>query len=123
MKLFEAMLKGAKMKPQVFGTTFEKGGSCAVGAVIDGAGIQGDTYSQLRLAGELFPLMGMLNIKSCPVQGCAPSWGQGNALIPHLNDQHRWSRENIAYYIRDTYEKDVVAETTTAKGKQYESVI
>lgn len=91
MKLWEAMLKGSKMKPQCFGLTYENGGSCAVGAANDG-GYRSFYSKEYDTLGQ----------QPCPV--CNLDRGFNSHLIPHLNDDHKWSRECIAYYIRDTFE-------------------
>lgn len=45
---------------------------------------------------------------SCPVTGCwLRSNNQLDAVIPHLNDVHRWFRERIAEWV----------ETIEAKGR------
>lgn len=110
MKIWEAMLKGSKMKPQIFGKTYDGVGTCAMGAAYDGIGEPLDDRRKGIVS--LFPqVMGIQN-GICPVCQLTKddrmeqkiNWG----LIPHLNDDHKWSRECIAYYIRDTFESEPI---------------
>jgi hypothetical protein len=102
MKLWEAMLKGSKLRPQVFGATHNEFGTCAMGAAFEGAGIP---FSENPILRVVFPESGPIQDSSCPVCELGSIYRNNRGLIPHLNDDHNWSRECIAYYIRDTFEK------------------
>lgn len=90
---------GASRGPQCFGSYFdERGGSCALGAVYDGV------YHLPRNHGPLVPdhlerLFRCLDevTKRCP-HGCAKRLPLA-AMIVHLNDDHRLSREQIAEWL------------------------
>lgn len=94
MKMWKAMLKGAKMGPQLFGRLKIGNGSCAVGAVCLSMGFM--KAQELR---NKFPFL--WDLESCPVSGCCDIKVQTlNNVIVHLNDNHKWSRENIAHWVR-----------------------
>ena len=90
---------GASRGPQCFGSYFdEKGGSCALGAVYEGV------YHLPREHGKLIPdhlerLFRCLDemTKKCP-QGCSKRLPLASMIV-HLNDDHRWSREQIAEWL------------------------
>ncbi len=96
MRISEAIRIGSAMKPQAFGHFFSNGGSCALGAGIDACSLYGANhgfaYREQPWEREL-----------CPV--CKLDWSQREALdnhpalVPHMNDVHRMSREEIADYI------------------------
>lgn len=97
MKFSEAIRLGAMMKPQAFGKTFDgEGRTCAVGAAYDAIGkltAPGFAIDQLN---EVFPIIATLHKKSCPV--CSTD-DFGWWVIPHLNDEHKWTREQIAEWV------------------------
>jgi hypothetical protein len=95
---------GSSRGPQCFGSYFdERGGSCALGAVYEGV------YHLPRNHGRLVPdhlerLFRCLDevTKRCPC-GCEKRLPLA-AMIVHLNDDHRLSREQIAEWL--TQESD-----------------
>lgn len=116
LRLATAIRKGVEADgPQVRGTLFRvnrKGkitGCCALGAAMIGVGLVDpagtyDPYDDDAFDdGKLDRLItdGLKNVGSCPVKGCKNLFHNtdGNTLIelvPHLNDEHKWSRERIA---------------------------
>lgn len=105
MKLSEAIRLGAMLKPQCFGRYFYRDGSCALGAAADALGVQVD---QLCVGnGTIVPQIYASNwprssvtFMFMTVPPLCPACGQQRAavdcLIRHLNDEHRWTREQIA---------------------------
>jgi hypothetical protein len=100
-ELADFIRAGSARGPQCFGSYFdEKGGSCALGAVYEGV------YRLPRKHGSLVPdhlerLFRCLDemSKGCPDQhGCTKRLPLA-AMIVHLNDDHRWSREQIAEWL------------------------
>ena len=98
--LAEAILEGAKRRPkQSFGTYFDgKGGSCALGAAYEGI------YLLPRNVAEAMPhrldrfFHCLENVsRKCPA-GCKKQIPIG-AMIIHLNDDHLWTREQIAEWV------------------------
>lgn len=90
MKLWEAILEGSKKYPQYFGGLFRYSSdgkvvaSCAIGAALS----VGYTSEETKA---------FWGIK-CPVKPCTDD--HMVSTIAHLNDDHKWSRENIAYWVR-----------------------
>ena len=98
-ELAEFIRAGSQRGPQCFGSYFDdRGGSCALGAVYEGV------YHLPRDHGRLVPihlerLFRCLDelTKPCP-KGCAKRLPLA-AMIVHLTDDHRLSREEIAEWL------------------------
>ena len=111
MKLWEAILAGSKLRPQTFGDFFQDHGSCALGAALE---IQYRSYDvrflkkKDKYLTKIFPVL--KKVVTCPhFSECS---GPIIAIIPHLNDEYRWSREAIAEWVKvqeDRLEKDTEA--------------
>jgi hypothetical protein len=100
-ELADAILTGAHRRPtQSFGSYFgPEGGSCALGAAFDGiyllpAHVEGTHPERLD---RFFHCIDYVS-RRCPA-GCKKQVPIG-ALIVHLNDDHRWTRERIAGWLR-----------------------
>lgn len=109
-ELAKAIRLGSLRRPQCFGSYFdERGGSCALGAAYDG---MYEMPREKREPGEIVPrnlerLFHCLEdvVKKCPemieatpaVQ-CRKKLPLG-AMIVHLNDDHGWTREQIAEWL------------------------
>src|SRR3954466_1155323 len=99
-ELAEYIRAGSARGPQCFGSYFdEKGGSCALGAVYDAI------YHLPRQHGKLIPdhlerLFRCLDevTKRCPHEGCKKRLPLAPMLV-HLNDDHVWTREQIADWL------------------------
>src|SRR5688500_8350691 len=107
-ELARAIRLGAARRPQCFGSYFdERGGSCALGAAYDG---MYELPRQEKEQGEIIPrhlerLFHCLEdvVKRCPEmsaaeQACRKRLPLG-AMIVHLNDDHGWTREQIAEWL------------------------
>ena len=106
-ELAKAIRLGAARRPQCFGSYFdERGGSCALGAAYDG---MYELPRQAREPGEIVPrhlerLFTCLEdvVKRCPEKAegaaCRKRLPLG-AMIVHLNDDHGWTREQIAEWL------------------------
>jgi hypothetical protein len=107
-ELARAIRLGAARRPQCFGSYFdERGGSCALGAAYDG---MYELPRQEKEQGEIIPrhlerLFHCLEdvVKRCPemsaaAQACRKRLPLG-AMIVHLNDDHGWTREQIAEWL------------------------
>ena len=100
-ELAEFIRAGSSRGPQCFGSYFdEKGGSCALGAVYEGV------YHLPREHGKLVPdhlerLFRCLDemTKRCPDHHECKKRLPLASMIVHLNDDHRWSREQIAEWL------------------------
>lgn len=91
MRLSEAIRLGAMMRPQVFGEYYVDGGSCAMGAACEAAGVSGQQIQRYEMQ---WP--DIINA-SCPACTGHRIWA---STIVHLNDDHRWTREQIADWVQ-----------------------
>lgn len=98
-ELAEAIKIGSSRGPQCFGSYFDdRGGSCALGAAYEGM------YHLPREHGRVVPkhlerLFRCLEdvTKKCPV-GCKKKLPLGSMIV-HLNDDHRWTREQVVDWL------------------------
>lgn len=99
MRLSEAIRLGAMLRPQAFGRLRVDGGSCALGAAYEAAGIlraDGETVA-LHALMVTFPLMDQ--DCGCPVPHCYLQKDELGEIVAHLNDEHRWTRNAIADFV------------------------
>lgn len=99
MRLSEAIRLGAMLKPQGFGDYWTRGGraTCAIGAACEASGISFADY--LRSAPvATFEQRHDANgdRRECPACSVRRSQYSMTALVIHLNDDHHWTREQIA---------------------------
>lgn len=114
--LAEAIRAGATRRPeQAFGDYFHgRHASCALGAAYDGMYRLPDDMAGRRPTKDLEAYFDVLDgsVRACPGLHPAPpgtAEGAGGepckkvltlaALIVHLNDDHRWTREQIAAWV------------------------
>ncbi len=101
-ELAGAIREGAKHRPgQAFGDYFKgRSQSCALGAAYEGIYRLPDNADGVR-PNRLDRFFDCLDgiVRRCP-EGCKKRLPLG-ALIVHLNDDHHWSREQIAAWIDD----------------------
>lgn len=99
-ELAEAILIGTHRRPvQAFGTYFGKGSSCALGAAYEGVYLlpRDSTDVMPRRLDRFFHCLENVS-RRCPA-GCRKQIPVA-AMIVHLNDDHRWSRERVARWLR-----------------------
>jgi hypothetical protein len=105
---------GANRRPeQAYGDYFKgKYASCALGAAYEGMYRLPDDASGTRPTKDLEWFFDVLEgtVRRCPVEGCTKKLVL-SALIVHINDAHRWSREQIATWLESVNGK---ANGTTA---------
>jgi hypothetical protein len=111
MKLSEAIEAGARLRPQSFGYYFTGTAradacSCVFGAVYEvtypDAPLSHDAVVTIfdTMADE-YPLLNSLEKIFCPeCAGDVVTHDNLTNIIIHLNDDHRWTRERIAEYVR-----------------------
>jgi hypothetical protein len=103
MRLSEAMRLGALLSPQGFGPQAMVGESrCALGAALAAtqtasAGRHGVSTEAYALVNRRWPWLFVRGV-GCPVCEDCPGWPPA-IVIGHLNDQHRWTREQIAAWV------------------------
>jgi hypothetical protein len=130
MKFSEAIRLGATMRRQTRGEYFTRGGqrSCALGAAIDAAGIKlvpcnglardrrtglmADFKWKYVWPDEWTKVIGYFT--TCPA--CHEFCGEVRRIVSHLNDKHRWTREQIADFVEDV-------ESLLAAKEAHESAI
>jgi len=115
-RLSDAILKGAKLRPQSYGQFYFQGKSCVLGAAMEGtfganefalylhAGTASTPGFALRALmvklEQIYPVLNTPWTRACPMCGIPPMWAietppLRNWMI-HLNDDHHFSRERIA---------------------------
>jgi hypothetical protein len=102
--LATAILNGADRRPeQAFGDYFHgRHASCALGAAYEGLYRLPDDMDGRRPTKDLEAFFDCLEgtVRACPGEGCRKVITLA-ALIVHLNDAHRWTREQIAAWVAD----------------------
>ena len=116
MRLSEAIRLGAMLRPQAKGRLFHEGGSCAIGAAYEALGLVKKLDDNLdtgcgvsRLMPTVYPWLTSL-YRGCPHDEKCAEWSLStahtfHALIPHLNDDHSWTREQIADWVEQQEQK------------------
>ncbi len=115
LKLSEAIRLGAMLRPQTFGVGTDDNGDCALASAIRAAGCpirppgEGDASARDERPGVQtisveFPIEWNLDyLNTCPE--CSEELSRFR-LIPHLNDKHRWTREQIADLVKICESRD-----------------
>lgn len=94
MRLSEAIRLGSMLKPQAFNSDND-GGSCALRAAAEAAGIPDHGYRlNYYELGNRWPVLN--EQVQCPNDGV---WTQMMSAIYYLNDQEKWAREQIADWV------------------------
>lgn len=101
-ELASCIRAGAQRRPeQAYGDYF-KGtkASCALGAAYEGMYRLPAVINSARPARDLERFFDCLEgtVRACPAEGCNKKHGLA-VIIVHLNDDHCWSREQIAAWI------------------------
>jgi hypothetical protein len=93
---------GALRRPeQAYGDYFKgRNASCALGAAYDGMYRLPSEIGKANPTKDLDWFFDCLErtIRQCPVEGCKKKLGLA-VVIVHLNDDHCWSREQIAAWV------------------------
>ena len=104
-ELAEFIRQGAKRRPdQAFGDYYSgRSASCALGAAYEGMYRLPDQAGNIRPTKDLEWFFDCLegSVRKCPGgDGCRKSLSLA-AIMVHLNDDHKWSREQIASWLDD----------------------
>jgi len=117
LKLSEAIRLGALNGPQLFGVLFDRtGASCALGsallAVAPREGWGWDCRSKWDKVYRIFPILTTI-VPRCPNVYCDRFWCPSTVheMIVHLNNEHRLSRNVIAYWV-ESIERESPVEPT-----------
>lgn len=103
MKLSEAIRLGSMLRPQGFQSIAKEGRTCAIGAAYEAVGIDCAALKSKSIP-ERFAIIGLhlpqvLATDLIPCPACARLHNGVGYTIPHLNDHHRWTREQIADWV------------------------
>lgn len=108
------------LKPQAHGNGLEfDGTTCALGAALDAVGstasrCSDESYNDLQ---HRWPFLSEKAIAPC---GCLDRNRERTLChVWHLNDGHRWTREQIADWIATIEPSDVLTERTEAAASVY----
>ena len=121
MKLSEAMRLGSMLKPQAFDqyVDLENTKTCAMGAAMDAAGLIGDMWtayfggSDHHVWRETWPWANVPLVAECPACDL-PLRQKVGAVVAHLNNEHRWTRERIADWVQTLED----AQTTPVESRE-----
>lgn len=100
MKLSEAIRLGAMLRPQGFGAYIRDGRSCALGAAREAIGVVLGWPEEWHLL-----LSKRQNCPVCCVADVAVAVPRLFETIILLNDDHHWTREQIADFIESQWER------------------
>ena len=106
-ELAEYIRVGMKRRPdQAFGDYYQgHTASCALGAAYEAMYRLPDEAAGKRPTRDLDWFFDCLDtVKPCPGEGCKKRLHLA-ALLVHLNDDHRWSRDQIADWLAGTAKK------------------
>ena len=97
MTLAQAIRAGARRRPQTQGSLFDKTGSCALGAAIEGMFGSQALVGNVVLRGPtlMIAIPELRDDASCPESECHVESSLFQVIV-HLNDDHYWTREAIA---------------------------
>lgn len=100
MKLSDAIRLGAMTGRQAFGAYFMgSDASCALGSAARACNVKRGLASMYAALNTEFPILDVIDRQQCPACCTLRQQETRTALIPHLNDDHRWKRERIADYV------------------------
>lgn len=93
MRLSEAMRLGAMLRPQAYGAFTDGVGTCAFGAANEALGLDVNDSNG-------YEFEALISHKAkCPVVGCGCRRRIVATVVHHLNDEHYWTREQIADWV------------------------
>jgi hypothetical protein len=131
MKLSEAIRLGATMSRQAFNGRVDDGNRCALAAASEACGIPFREYVEScgTHRGVDYPAVGNTFGEICFIEAECPECGLKRlfsgwpflAIIYHLNDEHRWTREQIADFV-ELHEPLPIAEVETESQAITEAV-
>ena len=97
MKLSHAILMNGMMKPQGFGadSMYSKDAPCALGGALQTVGVQVTVEASYSKLYDIWPWIEQQH--NCPA--CRVYKSKALHIIYHLNDQHEWTRAQIAEFV------------------------
>lgn len=104
MRLSEAIRLGAMLRPQGFIKTLAHSGSCAMGAAVEATGgsVPATYEDAMAHLVHRWPFVFAAELVTYPPCGCGMAGFKSTvrACVLHLNDTHRWTREQIADWVQ-----------------------
>lgn len=100
MRLGDLLRKGCEGTTQAFKNYGNNTSLCALGAIFKGAGgiFETDQRGKINSIGGVDAVYFRMSLTAAKCPACAFD-AAVNTIIPHLNDNHRWSREAIAEWL------------------------
>ncbi len=122
MRLSEAIRLGAMNKPQGFGWYDDGAATCAMGAAMEAVGCS----KQPLITKRMWPVL-VQSPASCPacdlvLHGSDRLFAVG-AIVVHLNDEHRWKREQIADWVESLEQRSGDTHASDAVGEAHEQPV
>jgi hypothetical protein len=121
MKLTEAIRLGATLKPQIYENWFRDGGTCVIASAFDAVG-QLDALLKSIDMPKLIQAAGweqeFITSSSCPACNTPLNYSHLTVMMMHLNDFHKWTREDIASWVETHVEMAVESEAAEACAVQ-----
>ena len=99
MKLSEAIRLGAMLKPQGFGMLFDGARTCAMGAAHEAIFGEMSEFDIDDSCSEVYALFDTLLSQRMACPTCGYAYRRTYRVIHHLNDKHKWNREQIADWV------------------------
>jgi len=104
--LVEAIREGSKLRPQCYWRFYSNGGSCVLGAAAEHMGKQEEIESKDISICNLWPVMNISHFHHQPCPCCFHAHGSLSITVVELNDNHRWTREQIADWLETLSRKE-----------------
>lgn len=114
MKLSHAIMMNGMTKPQGFGdkSVYSIDSPCAIGGALQAIGKQRDGSSAYHTFTYEWPWVNRSS--SCP---SCPAAGTVRDTIWHLNDNHRWTRQQIAEWVSRVEPDEEIKEETCEQSQ------
>jgi hypothetical protein len=131
--LSDAILDGARLRPQDHGcpSMGDETKSCAVIAALEAVtgSIESARFTYFsRKIDSLFPVLEVVAESPCKCQTSRGYSNKVSGIIFHLNDDHKWTRKQIAAFVATVEERlglcEIISDTPLVKSsiKEFEVV-
>jgi hypothetical protein len=94
VRIYEAIRLGSMLRPQGIDFFMKDGRSCAFGAALEAVGVEFDSGSPRETPLNVWPWL--LGMATDPTTGLSEPLCR---IIPDLNNEHGWTREQIADWL------------------------
>lgn len=121
MKLSEAIRLGAMLRPQGYYAMSDDGRTCAYGAAYEAVGFVIDDETRWPAAELIYATFPLIAVLTMPCPECGQDAPAPGMVVTHLNDRHRWTREDIADWVETIEAQHASAEAVPAVATAIES--